>query len=133
MTYPQVSVYWNLHKKCYSIKNSVGIVQHHARSVWLADVTFRVQQGGRQRVIKEGRKNVHAFIAGKLLAHSKDDGDRVFTQLDYHFDMSGSSTVTYNPYKNRYFLAEDVVRVDEAESALLMTLMGKSFVRVEDD
>jgi hypothetical protein len=36
----------------------------HETSVVLSDVTFKVSEAGRQRVIREGRKNVHAGIEG---------------------------------------------------------------------
>jgi len=61
-------VYRNLHKDCWSIqqKNTKGrwLVVAHTDSITLRDCELRVSEAGRQRVLKEGRKNVHAYIQG---------------------------------------------------------------------
>jgi hypothetical protein len=62
----RVEVYYNLHKKCFSIRHK-GIVISHANTVKLADVTFVVRKAGRERVLREKKKNVHAFVRGNLL------------------------------------------------------------------
>ena len=67
----KVFVYYNLHKKCFSVKalegENKGRVIQHRNSVDLANVTFKVSEKGRQRVLKEKRKNVHAGVVGQLL------------------------------------------------------------------
>jgi hypothetical protein len=63
----KVRVYFNLHKKLLSIQTKVNgawKVISHRQSVSLSDVTFKVSECGRQRVIKNKRKNVHAYICG---------------------------------------------------------------------
>ena len=71
----RVRVYWNLHKDCYSIidweprSSSYGRLiedRPHRPEVWLKDVKFIVQPAGRRRVLKENRKNVHAYLEGQL-------------------------------------------------------------------
>lgn len=63
----KVFVYWNLHKGCYSVKNlATGRVIAHAGTVTLTNAVFKVSEAGRQRVIKERRKNVHAGVVGTL-------------------------------------------------------------------
>lgn len=64
-----VEVYRNLHKKCYSIRQK-GRVLYHANSVVMRDCEFRVQQGGRRRVLQERKKNVHAYIKGDMITAS---------------------------------------------------------------
>ena len=61
----RVQVYYNLHKKCLSIRYK-GKVIEHAREVTLTDARFHVQPAGRARVLREKKKNVHAYVSGKL-------------------------------------------------------------------
>lgn len=44
-----------------------GIVVAHAKEIGLVDVRFVVREGGRQRVLATGTKNVHAFVVGRLV------------------------------------------------------------------
>ena len=62
-TSKKVRVYKNLHKGCYSVKQG-GLVKVHADNVTLEDVKFIVSKIGQERVRKEKRKNVHAFVEG---------------------------------------------------------------------
>lgn len=88
----EVRVYRNLHKGCMSVQNrKTGIVEFHADRIALKDAVFNVRQGGRQRVIEEQRKNVHAFVEGTIC----DLQDFVDPQI-----------VTYNPYKYDSFVIE---------------------------
>lgn len=62
-------VYHNLSRAggpWYSIAQG-GIVVAHAREVGLRDVRFVVREAGRRRVISSGRKNVHAFVIGRVV------------------------------------------------------------------
>lgn len=62
-----VKVYRNLHKKCYSlIDRATGKVALRQFHVVLRNAVFKVSEAGRQRVLKTGRKNVHAFVCGEL-------------------------------------------------------------------
>jgi hypothetical protein len=71
-----VRVFKNLKHGCYSIMQR-GVVKASARIVRLADVEFRVGEKGRQRMIRERRKNVHAFAVGHLVdyVHPSDSRD----------------------------------------------------------
>lgn len=84
-----VDVYRNLHRKCWSVRHR-GIVRSHCEMVTLGNVTFRVSEAGRQRVLRERRKNVHAVVRGTLVAFDGALGD-------------GSLEVVYNPYKGDTF------------------------------
>lgn len=79
----RVEVYYNLHKQCLSYRRLGGRV-HHTDTLSLADVTFTVQPAGRNRVLREGRKNVHAYIRGIVVDSDPPNGEPV--------------VVTYNPY-----------------------------------
>ncbi len=61
-----IEVYRNLNRKpgvWYSIRQD-GVVVGHARAISLSGCEFVVQDGGRKRALREGRKNVHAFVRG---------------------------------------------------------------------
>ena len=103
----RVSVYYNLHKHCLSLRSmqgaSYGRVIAHRNAVWLKDVKFVVNESGRQRVIKEKRKNVHAFVRGTIT------DDIIGLGLK-------EVIVTYNPYKYDSFVIKDTERlIKEAE------------------
>lgn len=87
----RVFCYFNLHRKCWSIKALEGPLKgrvvSHARRVNLLGATFKVSEAGRQRVLREQRKNVHAGVVGQWDGH----GDAEAPQGD-------AIGVTYNPY-----------------------------------
>jgi len=89
----RVDVYYNLHKKCLSIRHK-GKVIHHTQTVELDDVTFVVSEKGRRRVVKTRRKNVHAVIRGTLINYG----------LNYRNIDKRGSQVTYNPYIYKTFV-----------------------------
>ena len=93
----QVQVYRNLHTGTYSIRYR-GLVVGHYDIVAIVQPTFRVQPGGRARVLREKRKNVHAFVVGKLVPF-----------WDYP-TAEEATRISYNPYKNETF-----IRVDTGE------------------
>jgi hypothetical protein len=73
----EVRVYRNLRKKCYSVQWQ-GKVIAHVDSIRLKNVRFQVSEAGRQRVLKQKRKNVHAFIIGNVsMEPALDKGDRI--------------------------------------------------------
>ena len=92
----RVQVYYNLHKKCLSIRHK-GKVIEHAQEVTLTDARFHVQQAGRERVLKQKRKNVHAYISGKLKESFW------FIQAPKYI-WTAKQHVTYNPYKYETFV-----------------------------
>ena len=114
----RVFVYKNLHATrknggltVYSIRAmegpDKGRVIGHSSTVMLSDVTPKVSQAGRERVIREQRKNVHAGLVGNLVHCEK---------TPFH-----GSRITYNPYKYTGFVmsAWDVVQYNGSELAYL--------------
>ena len=88
----RVEVYFNLHKKTFSVRSCrTGRVIHHTDKVHIANPEFVVRKAGRERVLREGKKNVHAFVRG----------DVTFFNLMYHPPLD---TLTYNPYKYASFV-----------------------------
>lgn len=91
----RVRVYRNLNKRCWSVKcfepghASYNKVIHHAQSVELEGVTFIVSEAGRQRAIREGRRNVHAYAQGTLvnvntIGMKTDEQKRLITYQPFH-------------------------------------------------
>lgn len=61
----QVKVYRNLHNQLFSIVDlATGLVVAHSRTVRLRDAKFIVNEAGRQRVLRDKQKNVHAYVVG---------------------------------------------------------------------
>jgi hypothetical protein len=109
----RVRVYLNIHKTraaghpVYSIKDKrSGLVVGHADHIVLADAAFVVSEAGRQRVLREGRKNVHAFVEGVLADGEHPEG--------------GWTAITYNPLKYTSFV--DVDTMQPVRSADLVEL-----------
>lgn len=104
----RAEVYWNLHRNRLSLRPIGGRVEHHD-AVLLKDVTLAVQPAGRERVLRERRKNVHAFVRGTVAA--LDEG--VAESCD------GWERVTYNPYKAATFVTIDGRPVFTAAKAII--------------
>ena len=97
----RVEIYRNLHNDTFSIRRNGKVVKHLAnwQSIFLKDVKFAVQPAGREKVRREGKKNVHAFIRGTYLAPS------TFPHTTSEFKAKCTEWVTYNPYQNDHFTA----------------------------
>lgn len=99
----KVFVYYNLHKKLWSIKCLIGPnkgrVVGHAEQVCLCNVEPKVSAAGRRRVLKERKKNVHAGIVGWLRPVR-------FALRDYQY-QTNSRKITYNPYLYDRFVYAD--------------------------
>ena len=104
-----IKVYRNLHKKCYSVQHK-GLVVAHLDTLIICSPTFLVRESGRQRVLKEKRKNVHAFIKGTFSSGLEK----------YQIDPSRLIKVSYNPYQAPTFVRSQNIPVHEASFAYLM-------------
>ena len=93
----QVDVYRNLRKNTFSIRHK-GKVIGHSNRILMTNCSFIVSQKGRERVLRERRKNVHAIIRGNLL--SSDESS--FTRLAL-WNNERASQVKYSPYLKPYF------------------------------
>ena len=87
-------VYRNLHTGLWSIKQ--GVVRFHANCIFLKVASFIVNEKGRQRVLREKQKNVHAYVQGYIC----DRPDYFTVDGDWY-------EVTYNPYKYQHFVTSD--------------------------
>ena len=99
-----VYVYKNLHKDCWSVKQH-GLVKAHIpkdEAIGLWDCYFHVDAKGREKVIREKRKNVHAYVKGYL-----QDVENVTRISSSYLDPRVTAKeveVTYNPYKYETFV-----------------------------
>ena len=108
----KVDVYYNLHKKTFSVKRtSTGKVVAHRDYVWIKDAQFVVSEAGRQRVLREKKKNVHAFIRGEWLDLSEGRAVTEGTKFGGY--------ASYNPYKADTFMSEDLP-LHKADAVLCM-------------
>lgn len=104
----RVRVYRNLLRDDYSVVDAKTnrVVQHLDRLV-IRDAQFVVRPGGRARVLRERRKNVHAFVVGEMIPYA---------------DMiaGGYAHVTYNPYRiGSFYLKGDGKPVTRARCVIL--------------
>ena len=116
----RVEVYRNLHNNTFSVRllrprlgrggHSSGlnprwrlkgkVIKHleNWMTLNLQNVKFAVQPAGRDKVRREGRKNVHAFVRGTVVGAE----DHNFVET---FKEKCTEWVTYNPYQNDTFVA----------------------------
>ena len=143
----KVFVYFNLSRRCWSIKaldgEMKGRVIGHASSVLLALVSFKVNEKGRQRVIRDKRKNVHAGAVGRLQSASliEDSPPVISDRADfvpiptetcktrYNRAWVVGLSIAYNPYEAGFFYSKSTgARVDYA-SMIAMAPDGKVFAK----
>jgi hypothetical protein len=123
----RVAVYYNLHYHVFSIKagGKSGLLFSHASCCELTDVTFEVECKGRERAIRQGCKNVHAYVIGTLqrLCWGYSD-DMVQCQTTcIKASAIASSAVTYNLHPDHpqfyYKDAPSYIPVTRAKSVIL--------------
>ena len=116
----KVFVYFNLHKKCWSIKalsgENKGKVIGHSNYVELKDCKMKVSEAGRQRVIREKQKNVHAGVVGVLVSCDKEL-------------KCNNQQITYNPYKFSSFV-DKVTQEPVFESSRAFMIKGMEGIKV---
>jgi len=92
----KVMVYYNLNKHTFSVTHESKVIMY-ADYVKLRDVEFRVRKGGKEKVRREKRKNVHAFVIGELIEYSEHHSKDIPTP-------SSNEIITYDPYKYDSFV-----------------------------
>jgi hypothetical protein len=109
----RVYVYFNLHKKVFSVRalegENKGRVVAHVNRILIDRPVFVVSEAGRQRVLREQKKNVHAGVRGIWTAWV--DGIEAWDHL---------TPVTYNPYLYSSFVEKSTLApVHKATFAVL--------------
>lgn len=104
----KAKVYRNLHRNCFSVmRDKTRRVESHQQVVFMKNVTFKVSSIGRSRVLREKRKNVHAFVCGEVAKKI------VFPNLQ-------PKEAFYNPYMVEKFTdVESAKSVEKASCVLL--------------
>jgi len=93
----KVKVYKNLTRNTWSIQDyKTRKVIGYSDDIRLENAKFVVSEKTRQRVIKEGKKYVHAFVVGELV----DTIDKYWKLTEFY------ETVRYNPYMFDFFFTE---------------------------
>lgn len=109
-----VDVYFNLHKRTFSVRAcegpNKGRVIAHLDTVYLTCPSFVVSAAGRERVRRERKKYVHAVVRGSLSDFCR------FWQATSAVEFS---EVSYNPYVNDTFVTQSGDAVTAAGNALL--------------
>lgn len=106
--------YWNLHRNEWSVRQrpSNRVVEHGA-TIPMNDVTFVVQQAGRERVLREKKKNVHAFARGAVSSP---------IYMLHNSEMyREAQEARYNPYQMDTFQLADGTPIYGAEAVVLTT------------
>lgn len=109
-----VSVYWNRHRKLWSLLGKRGLVSGHEPALTMADVRFVVRPGGRARAVRERKRNVHAFARG------------VVVQTDCRVPK-GAVRVNYNPFHAPHFYEVDSGESCESARMAFLTPDGKLY------
>ena len=122
----KVEVYRNLHKKCWSVRNNAtGHVLWHCNEVMLKDVDLVVRPAGRAKVLREKRKNVHAFAKGEILYTSVGDN---LKKIDTGGYIEKFKQIVYDPYQYESFVyAESKEPIFKADTVHL-TNKGEVYV-----
>tara|TARA_R110002167_G_scaffold240496_1_gene445667 strand:+ start:677 stop:1087 length:411 start_codon:yes stop_codon:yes gene_type:complete len=101
-----VDIYYNLHKKVFSIRYK-GKVIDHAKTITVLHPRFVVQPAGRAKVLRDKVKNVHAFVRTDSLWTTENV--EVLSRFTPQNDLSSyipkhSETIKYNPYLSDSFI-----------------------------
>lgn len=100
----KIRIYRNLNNGHMSVQQKVDkrwAVVGHVTDCVVRDVRFHISEAGRQRVIREGCKNVHAWGEGILMGQLEPD-------------LYAPILLVYNPYVHTSFIeqGDDSVRID---------------------
>jgi len=128
-------IYRNLHKQTFSIqgylpeKKGYRVIDR-ANTMLLTDVTFKVMESGRQKVLKEKRKNVHAFITPVKYEVVKNK-----THLEaFQKVLEGEGLareIYYNPYKFDSFVYKDTEEKLNGKSLSLVLMMNNKVYEIK--
>ena len=99
-------VYKNLHLNLFSIRCEGKVINHRDELI-LEDARFLVGKKGRERVLKEKRKNVHAGVSGFWA----EEWEARSTMASYT-----PHKIYYNPYKTDSFVMMDDMKTKVNEA-----------------
>lgn len=130
---PKSEIYWNSHRKCFSIRQG-GRVIAHAEAFVMLDCELPVSIKVRDRVRATGRKKVHAVVRGTLAQYRTVDGVMArddFVQVPAM--ATNERVLAYNPMKHDSFVS--IPTLDPIHTAHLVggrVNQGRPFMRAWD-
>ena len=110
-----VRVFKNPKYGCYTIMQD-GRVKASAKQVRLKEAAFTVRESGRQRMLHEQRRTIHAYIVGTLIEY-------IHTEDAKSMSVLPGRSARYNPYRYSSFVDSqteaplslaDLVQLDES-------------------
>ncbi len=101
MTKAKYYIYRNLTQNTFSVKYKGRVIAHHDHIV-AHGVQFRVNELGRQRVINEKKKYVHAYVVCDSYETTINSFEARITSED-----DSMLEVSYNPFKNKSFMLDE--------------------------
>lgn len=125
-----VDAYLNLHKPGFLSIRAVegadkGRVIGYATALELSACTFRVSEAGRQRVLREKRKNVHATVRGRLVSACMDgEVSKSMTDMVQEILGAGGAVAYYSPYRTPTFINQQTRQPIYAASKVV--IVGKT-------
>lgn len=119
----QVFCYMNLHRSTpgrpvYSVMDAkTRRVIAWEEKIFLTDVWFKVSEAGRQRVLREKRKAVHAYVCGE------------WTSNEVLTNRYGS----YNPYKGEHFFDRETGEALHTAPFARLDAQGLSYSKMANE
>ncbi len=117
----RIQVYRNLRKNNFSIRDlKTRRVIAYGTDIILSNIRMYVQKGGRERVIREKWKNIHAFVSG------------TYEGVNYVDLTQDWEVIYYNPYTTETFINKTTGKaIFSANGAYLSN--GTGFVKVSKE
>lgn len=110
----QVKVYRNLKNGLFSVQYG-GLVVAHLATVQLRGVSFKVTESGRQRVLTQRQKNVHAYAIGTFTTAAQP---------------TATEPISYDPYHaGHFFRVQDHEPIHHAAAVVLS--QGKAYASAQ--
>lgn len=121
-------IYRNLRyrdRHVYSVKDTKsGKVVAHIEDLILSRVVFKVSESGRQRVLRERKKYVHAGVVGTPYDVPETFKNSASWDPSYYNRLGRYLEVTYNPYNGPKFILKETG--DAIESSPWVIIKGKA-------
>ena len=107
-TYKKISDNIYINKNSFFIISKVNI-DTNKNEKWQTYLSFKVNEKGRQKVLKEKRKNVHAYVVT----------DKYLKLDKIKYNLSKLAEVYYNPYTTNYFvIRKNGKKIEKAKKVL---------------
>ena len=118
-----VRVFRNLKYDCYTVMQR-GRVVASARGVILRDVELLVRESGRQRMVRERKRNVHAYAVGYLAGWLHPDDAQPI-------EPYAGRAAFYDPYRFDSFVDVETLSPVVHESWVQLDDLGMAYGELE--